>query len=90
MTSKTLTYGDLDRLLLRMGFVHGHTTGNHKVYEHKLSDTIILLPPTQPNEIVDAMHLAGVRATIINRGVADEDVYDEALESLESTVLSRA
>jgi len=88
MRSKEITYGEFDRLLVGLGFVRGHTTGSHKVYEHKPSDTLILLPPTQPDEIVDALHRATVRRSIVERGAAEEDVYDKALEDLEFGVLA--
>ncbi len=89
MMSKKITYDDLERLLLGIGFVRGQTEGNHKVYQHKPSDTLILLPPTQPKEIVDALHLAGVRRMVVNGGVIDDDdSFNRLLEDIESEALA--
>ena len=91
MKGKILTYDGLNRLLTGFGFVRGHTPQNYQVFTHEPSDTIILLPAAQPDDIVDALHRAAVRRMVIERGGVDEDVYDEALDGvLKSTVLSGA
>jgi len=90
MKGKILTYDGLNRLLTGFGFVRGRTPDNYQVFVHEPSDTIILLPAAQPDDVVDALHRAAVRKMVIERGAVDEDVYDEALESLESSMLSRA
>jgi len=84
MSDRTLTYDDLGRLLVQLGFVRGQTSSNHP------SDTVVLLPPSQPSAAVDAIHFLTVRKTVVDRGAVDADVYDEALENMKSAVLSRA
>lgn len=90
MTSKKVTYDSLEQLLLHIGFIRGYTAGSHKVYEHTPSDTIILLPPSRPDEVVDAIHLLAVRKTVVERGVLDGDEFDRLLGSAETAALSKA
>ncbi len=90
MSDRTLTYDDLGRLLVQLGFVRGQTSSNHQVLKHDPSDTVVLLPPSQPSAAVDAIHFLTVRKTVVDRGAVDADVYDRALENMKSGVLSRA
>lgn len=90
MMDRKLTYDDFGNMLVRLGFVRGHTTGEHQVLEHEPSDTIVLLPPRYLDMAVDAIHFIAVRRTVVERGAVDADVYDKALEDMKSAVLSEA
>ncbi len=91
MKDKRVTYGDLEQLLLRLDFAYAQTSEGHKIFEHVPSDTVVLLPSAQPGDVVDALHLAGVRRMVVDGGVvAHDDLFDHLLESVETSVLSKA
>ncbi len=67
-------------MLLEIGFIHGYTTGTHKLYTHEGTDTIIALPPSRPGELARPIHIVAIRRQVIDRGLVDEDEFDRLLE----------
>ncbi len=73
MTPTELTYGQLDRVLLSMGFtsslVKGKPSARH--YEHKETGAFITLPPFPESDRVLEHQLVTVRVTLDGFGIAD-------------------
>ncbi len=78
---KMITFAELEALLLEVGFEESPTTGNHKLFEHLISDTIVVLPMWQATDRVDRAHLVATRKTLDGRGVIDAAAFDEFLET---------
>ncbi len=79
---KKVTFQQLEKFLLDIGFVSTPTTGNHKVFEHEASGAIILLPLTTPDEPVEPGRLASIRNVIVGKGVLDGAAPDELFDAL--------
>jgi predicted RNA binding protein YcfA (HicA-like mRNA interferase family) len=81
---KQLTFKQLERFLLDIGFISVPTAGEHKVFEHEASGAIILLPLTNPDDTVEPVRLASIRNLIVGKGVLDgaapEELFDSLLE----------
>ncbi len=79
---KEVTFRDLERVLLTVGFVITHGPGPHKLYTHPSFDAKIVLPPHQAKETVRLANLVAVRRTLSENGVLDPDSFDRLLEEV--------
>lgn len=77
-----ITFGTLDRLLNRLGFVETLVPSSHVTYEHRSSETIILLRPHKPEERVEQRTWAAVRRILDKNGLMGRDESDK-LETIE-------
>lgn len=75
----TVTYGELERAFLSMGFVAEDTTGEHKVFRHQPTDTLVLLPPGPAQTPLEAIRLLPTRKIVGERGVVEGDAFDRLL-----------
>ena len=77
-----VTYGQLDRVLRSFGFTRRLLEKDPPAlrYEHKDTGAIISLPPFPQTDRVVDYHLAGVRATLDNYGIADPKVFTAELD----------
>ncbi len=82
MRRTEVTYGQLDRVLLSLGFSRKAVKKDVQAirYEHKQTGALIILPPFADDEHVIDYHLVGVRGTLDNFGVADPSVFDAKLQ----------
>ena len=73
MKRSNVTYGQLDKVLRSLGFSCRMVNGDPPArrYEHKETGALISMPPIAETEIVQARHLAAVRATLDVFGIAD-------------------
>jgi hypothetical protein len=76
-----LTYGELQALLRQLGFQTVRSSGPQKVFRNSTVDALIVLPPFSAAEPVRPHHLATVRKLVIDKGIADTEVFDRLLES---------
>lgn len=77
MTRK-ITFAELCRLLEGLDFaVISHPT--HVLFEHVPSDTLVILRPHGPREIINATDLAVVRKTLDERGLLAADSFEDFL-----------
>ncbi len=76
-----LTFGTVHRLLSDLGFVR--TTGTkprpHVLFEHKPSDTVLVIRPHSDDEPVDRMTLAVVRKWLDEKGLLEGSAFEDAL-----------
>lgn len=77
--NSTITYGELDALLGRIGFRPVKTAGPQKVFENPSFDALIVLPPVNAHECVRPHHLASVRRLVIEKGIADSATLERLI-----------
>jgi hypothetical protein len=82
MKRTQVTYGQLDRVLRGLGFSCRIAKNEPpaRVYEHKESGAIILLPTYPEKDRVFDYHLAEVRIMLDGFGVADPSVFEAQLQ----------
>jgi hypothetical protein len=75
------TYGQLDKVLRSLGFNCQPTKQPPpgRVYQHKASGAIILLPDVTDDEKVFEYHLVAARVEADNFGIAEPKVFDAKL-----------
>lgn len=71
--TKEVRFKALERLLLQLGFVAGDLPGSQKVFLHRPTEAMIILPPYSADDRVSLPHLLGARKTLLGRGIVDDD-----------------
>jgi hypothetical protein len=84
MKRTDVTYYQLDRVLKSLGFSYRLATQEPpaRVYEHKKTGALIMLPPFPEADGVLDYHLAAVRTTLDNYGIADPTAFAGELQKL--------
>jgi len=82
MKRSDVTYGQLDRVLRSLGFSRRMLTDEPpaRVYEHKGSGSLIMLPAFPESDKVLDYHLATVRTTLDLNGVAEPTAFAAELQ----------
>jgi hypothetical protein len=82
MKRSNVTYGELDKVLRSLGFTSRPAKHDPpgRVYEHKESGAIIMLPTYRESEKVFEHHLAAARTELDNFGLADPSVFAAKLQ----------
>jgi hypothetical protein len=82
MKRTEVTYGQLDKVLRSLGFSCRLVKKDPptRVYEHKESGALLMMPPFPMTDFVVDYHLAGARATLDVFGIADPKVFDAKLQ----------
>jgi hypothetical protein len=83
MKRAEVTYGQLDKVLRSFGFssrLHTADPPPARVYEHKHTGALITLPPLPEEDKVFEYHLAGIRGTLDNFGIAEPSVFAAKLQ----------
>jgi hypothetical protein len=82
MKRTEVTYGQLDKALRSLGF--SWRPAKHeppgRIYEHKETGAMIMLPASADSEKVFEHHLAAVRLELDNFGIADPTVFAAKLQ----------
>jgi predicted RNA binding protein YcfA (HicA-like mRNA interferase family) len=78
--NNTLKYDELEAVLGQLGFQSVQSSGPQRVFQNSTFDAVIVLPPLNAAERVRPHHLATVRKLVIERGIADREVFDRLLE----------
>ena len=71
-----ITYADLDRLLVRQGFVPRSVSAAHVAYLDRREEPIFTFPVLPPSEAVRPFHLAAVRRWFLETGLMEEEEFD--------------
>ena len=79
MKRRPVTFVDLDRLLVGLGFEARRPAHTHVVYTLPKSDVVVLLPPWSPGDNATPFHVASVRGTLIDFGLLDDDDFEQWL-----------
>jgi hypothetical protein len=79
MTRTNVTYGQLDKTLRALGFTRVED-GVVRRYDHNKSGAAVLLPPFPEDDRVLDYHLASVRTTLDECGIADPTAFATKLQ----------
>lgn len=82
MKRTEVTYGQLDKVLRSLGFSCRLVTKDPptRVYEHKESGAMLMMPPFPETDFVLDYHLVGARTTLDLFGIADPKIFDAKLQ----------
>jgi predicted RNA binding protein YcfA (HicA-like mRNA interferase family) len=83
----TLSYATVTRILNEVGFEREPVAGAQLVFHHQEPDAWIVLPPGDPGETLDAIHVAAVRRQLVERGFVENE---EAFDALVAAPMSHA
>jgi predicted RNA binding protein YcfA (HicA-like mRNA interferase family) len=73
----------LETLLCQLGFQQiASVSGSHKAFEHKQTNTIVVLGWAPPERKLNPAIVAGVRRLLDEKGVIDSDAFDRDLQRL--------
>lgn len=84
MMSRNILFKDLKQLLFNLDFKAVPTLGNHYIFEHPISKTLVILPQYEDQAYVDRIHLVAVRRILIENGLIDDLRLDSILEKVPS------
>lgn len=76
--SKPMTYARLDETLADLGFKRKNAA-DCVIYEIPDKKAIIVLPPFDPNDKINLLHLLTVRKTLIERNIATTEMLESRL-----------
>lgn len=81
MNIEPITYGQLDRLLGRLGFVCRSAEPQRKWYEHKDSNTVIILADKGPAETARPTEVVSTRYQLAHKGLLSEKEFDQFFQN---------
>ena len=84
MMFKNMLFADLKQLLFKLEFQSIPTLGNHYIFEHPISQALVILPKYEDQVYVDQTHLIAVRRILIEYGLIDEVRFDFTWEKMAS------
>lgn len=76
MSKRAISFADLRRLLLGLGFTHVTVPKSHEAFLRADSETEIFLPLYRSDKRVAPHHLVAVRAMLDAKGVLDGEEFD--------------
>lgn len=81
MRRTDVTYGQLDEVLRSLGFScrPARQSPPGRIYDHKESGAVIMLPAVRDDDKVYEHHLAAARLELENFGLADATVFNAKL-----------
>jgi hypothetical protein len=79
MVNNQVTYGQLDKLLLQLGFVRQRVESKWRRYEHAASDTVIILADKKPGEPARPSEAASARIHLVAKGLISEEELEQKL-----------
>src|SRR5271155_2630367 len=81
MKRTEITYGQLDKVLRALGFTcrPGNNQPPGRIYEHKKTGAIVMLPSFPESDKVYEHHLLAARLELDNFGIADPMTFDSKL-----------
>ena len=77
--NEVITYRDLPAVLRQFGFIAKPVDATHTAFHEVSSDAFFVLPTDQASKPVRPSHLALIRHTIIENGIAERSELDAAL-----------
>ncbi len=78
--NRTITYGQLEKFLLGLGFKRLRAPGSHVYFEHAPSKAAVVVKDYAPHEELPSYKLNAARETLHYFGLLDRDAFDKALE----------
>jgi hypothetical protein len=78
MKTSSVSFGQLRRLLLDLGFTENRSDASWR-FEHRTSGTVFLFRPYSAIEHVSAQDLASTRTHLEWRGLLSGEVFDDSM-----------
>jgi hypothetical protein len=79
MTTRSVTYGDIYRLLAQLDFVDVSSECPWKAYRHDATDTLILLARCEPESPARPADLVSVRRQVVDNGLVNQHDFERML-----------
>ena len=91
MSLNTITMADLERVLLKLGYIKRVVANSHLRFEpSEQQGGVILLPMFKSDEVVPSIDLLMAEVTVDNWGIADRETFERMLaESVNPTTLTK-
>ena len=82
MRKTDVTYGQLDKVLRALGFIcrPGSNDPPGRIYEHRKSGAVIMLPSFPESDRVYEHHLAAARSELDDFGITDPKTFAAKLQ----------
>jgi predicted RNA binding protein YcfA (HicA-like mRNA interferase family) len=74
--TKALTFAELEKLLLELGFVRQSVQGTHQVFQYPALGTLVVLPGYKSQDWVHPAHLVSVRRVLAENGLMSTTEFD--------------
>ena len=81
-----VSYGQLERLLLSLGFENRSVKGSHRAFFHGPLDSWIAFSDYSADEFAREVDLASVRRHLVENGILKETVFARFLRDPEPTI----
>lgn len=75
--AERVTFGDIHRLLEKLGFVQAHIEGPHVLFEHEPSGVLLGYRPHRRGERVDPMTLSVTKKMLDLNGFVEETDFEK-------------
>ncbi len=76
-----ITYGDLIKMLLSIGFEEVRMRSSHIILHNKKFNSTIVIPLFSKNKIAEQYILMTVKKNLIEKGVLNDEQYNELIKS---------
>jgi hypothetical protein len=76
MMTRSITYGDLYRLLAQLDFIDVSGDCPWKAYRHGATDTVVLLANRDPDLPARPADLVSVRRHVVDKGLVDRHEFE--------------
>jgi len=82
MTTRNITYGKLEKILIDRGFTRAGQKGTHLVFGHKDIDSIVVLPAYSRPVAVKPVHVIAVKRALVDNGLMKTEEFEKVLNSI--------
>jgi predicted RNA binding protein YcfA (HicA-like mRNA interferase family) len=79
--SKQITFAELEKLLLKLGFVPNPTQGTQRVFIYSDLKALVVFPGYSKKDVVHPAHLVSTRKVLSENGLMDADAFNEFCSS---------
>lgn len=80
MRRTPMSYRELERILLGVGFTQSRVAGSHRLFSRPERGITIVLP-ISARRYLSYRHVAAVRRTIVESGIMSSEEFERALEA---------
>jgi predicted RNA binding protein YcfA (HicA-like mRNA interferase family) len=81
MKAEQITFADLEKLLLKLGFVKLQNPKYH-IFEHPQENALVALPRYAQNDVVRPIHLVATRGTLEAYGLMSREAFEGLAEKI--------
>ncbi len=81
---KNIMFTELEKLLLKLGFISLPTAGSHKVFKFPSSGALVILPNYDKKAYVHPIYLVAVSRVLIENELINRSAFDSFLEKIPS------